>query len=120
MATIRPSIAVKMIATDFLWPHYRVSVALRQMNRCGHFTDAKPARYWFTLMRKLWRDVLRKVDNAEKLQENIPTSVQPKQRVLVAVSESTRPKKSIIVFLLVTLCLTNSQEIGPGDWNLAV
>ncbi len=127
MASIRLSIADKMIATDFLCPHYRVGVALRHMNRVAHFNADKPASYWFFLMRKLRRAAQRKIcerehvpETIEQLQKRLSTHTDLKRYGQAGVSESTNPQKSILTFLLITLCLTNLSKAGPDNWNLAV
>ena|ERR1051325_1208919 len=108
-----------MIATDFLFPRYRVSHAMMQMKECGHFTDHKPASYWLALMRHLRRRALLEVAREQPVQEEVPLQVKPEEPLLMPLSESTIPLKSVISFLLLTLHLAKFKPRCPGDWALA-
>jgi hypothetical protein len=78
------------------------------MEHCGHFTANKPAKYWYLVLRNLWRDNL---DNS--VSEESPVEVDETQELLhrdnyyvTPVPESTHPIQSVINFLLVTLHLS--------------
>jgi hypothetical protein len=98
-----------LIAGDFLFSCRNVRAALRSMARYGQFSDRKPARYWYSLLRHLWRDNLRNVRSYDEgLEEaNAEQSIPNRSDSCVAlVRELVQPLNPIINFLLLTLHLS--------------
>lgn len=106
-------IADRLITSDFLFPCRNIWVALRKMKRCGQFTERKPARYWYILLRNLWRDSLRDIAHDETSEEtNVAHSPLPRCNHYVALGqEMPHPLNSILNFLLLTLHLSFIREM---------
>lgn len=100
----KPSRADRLIAYDFLSSCRNVVAALRLMAEYEHFSENKPVKYWYAVLRNVWLDmrgVREDASEVEEALEPIDTHSIPNRsdcRVSI-VRELTHPLNSIIILL---------------------